>query len=94
MRYSGIGGMSFGAYKSAEEAFDVFRNFLLYKQLEIGQGDFPAFKKGYDSFQAFRVEYQLALRKADAVLKEILAGVDYHAPNYLYANKGEGENDE
>lgn len=82
--YAALGG-TFGAYRTAGEAFKEALKFKPYKQLQINyEQDFADFTRGFEGFQNLRIACQKEKARAEQQNKEILQSVNFDAPNYLY----------
>ncbi len=73
-------GISYGAigyYKTVNEGFDAFKNFLPFKDLNIGkEGDFVAFNFGFDKAQKARIRVMKMKASAEEIIKDILGQLE------------------
>jgi len=75
LKYSGHGGLNFGTYKTALEAFETFKGFKPFAALNIDEKDYPNFKAGFDYGFQLRTELNQKLMDAQNTAFEYLAEV-------------------
>lgn len=75
IQYASMGGQ-FGAYRLAEDAFEVAKASHLYSRAGIGKADFKAFSLGFKKFQRYRIAMQKFKADSQAKMQGILNEVD------------------
>lgn len=81
--YALLGG-TFGAYRTADEAFQKARLFRPYHKLNFVDADLEFFAQGFARGQKKRVAMQLTKAKAEKGNKALLAKYNYEFQNFVY----------